>query len=56
MPEEKQSYEKKLSLYPLTFEEALKKAVNVPAPKEKKHKSATKRRKPAENMKTNGEE
>lgn len=30
MPEQKKPHEKKISLAPLTFEEALKKAVNVP--------------------------
>jgi hypothetical protein len=33
MPEQKKTYEKKLSLYPMSFEEALKKAVKVPPAK-----------------------
>jgi hypothetical protein len=33
MSEQKKTYEKKLSLYPLSFEEALKKAVKIPPAK-----------------------
>ncbi len=49
MPEEKTpKQDKKLSMYPLSFEDALRGALQVePPPKEKKDKPAPKRRKHA---------
>lgn len=56
MPEQKKTYDKKLSLRPLKFEEALKGLLATePPPKEeqeKKDKSATKRRSRSTGKKT----
>lgn len=44
MPEPKRGNEKKFSLYPMPFEEALKKALQAKPPEETQEKKATSKR------------